>query len=103
MSDMTHQVARLLERAQTGHAREALAEAEFALRGGDHAGMHYVRAIALVTLGENPVPALDLMARVAEREGSPGWYACALATRASHVLRTGDTDDPDGVLHDLVL
>ncbi|MCU7727299.1 GGDEF domain-containing protein [Actinoplanes sp. KI2] len=102
MSDITRQVARLLERAQTGHAREALAEAERVLRGGDHAGMHYVRAIALVNLGENPIPALDLMARVAECEGSPGWHACALATRASIELRTGDTDDPDGVLHDLV-
>jgi diguanylate cyclase (GGDEF)-like protein len=65
--------------------------------------MHYVRAIALVNLGENPIPALDLMARVAEREGSPGWHACALATRASLVLRAGDTADPDGVLHDLVI
>ena len=102
MSDITRQVARLLERAQSGHAREALAEAESALRDGDPAGMHFVRAIALANLGENPVPAFDVTARVAEREGSPGWRSCALSSRAAHMLRTGDTDNPDGVLHDLV-
>ena len=102
MTDITRQVARLLERAQSGHAREALAEAESAPHGGDPAGMHFVRAVALANLGEDPIPALGLMVRAAEHEGSPGWRACALATRASHLLRTGDTDDPDGVLHDLV-
>jgi len=102
MSDITRQVARLLERAQSGHAQEALAAAESALRDGDRAGMHFVRAVALETLGEDPIPALGLMVRAAEREGSPGWRACALASRASHLLRTGDTDDPDDVLHDLV-
>ena len=82
MSDITRQVARLLERAQSGHAREALAAAESALASGDRAGMHFVRAVALETLGEDPLPALGLMVRAAEREGSPGWRACALAARA---------------------
>ncbi|WP_030435324.1 GGDEF domain-containing protein [Actinoplanes subtropicus] len=102
MSDIARQVARLLERAQSGHAREALAEAEAALDEGDRAGMHFVRAVALETLGQDPIPALGLMVRAAAREGSPGWRACALASRASHMLRTGGADDPDAVLHDLV-
>ena len=106
----TRQVARLLERAQSGQARAALAEAErvLAARTGDladgPAGMHFVRAIALANLGDPlaPLPALDLMARAAEREASAGWLACALATRASHHLRRGDAYELDDVLHDLV-
>ncbi|MFF5287843.1 GGDEF domain-containing protein [Paractinoplanes globisporus] len=111
MTETTRRAARLLERAQSGHARAALDEAESVLRqytgniADGPAGMHFVRAIALANLGDPhaPLPALDLMARAAEREGSPGWHACALATRASHVLRLGETGyDADGVLHDLV-
>ena len=105
MSDITRQVARLLERAQSGHAQEALAAAESALRDGDRAGMHFVRAVALETLGEDPIPALGLMVRAAEREGSPGWRACALATRASERLRLGEEEndeyDVDAALRDL--
>ncbi|MFC7277225.1 diguanylate cyclase [Paractinoplanes rhizophilus] len=110
MGEVTRQAARLLERAQSGHARAVLGEAErvLAARTGDIADgpacMHFVRAIALVNLGDPDVslPALDLMARAAEREDSPGWLACALATRAAHHLRRGDAYELDDVLHDLV-
>jgi diguanylate cyclase (GGDEF)-like protein len=65
--------------------------------------MHFVRAIALTNLGEPHavLEALDLMAAAADRENSPGWHACALATRSSHHLRLGD-GETTGVLHDLV-
>jgi diguanylate cyclase (GGDEF)-like protein len=110
MSEITRQAARLLERAQSGQARAVLAEAEAVLSGrtGDIADgpacMHFVRAIAQANLGDphGPLPALDLMAQAAEREGSPGWLACALATRAAHHLRVGAAYELDDVLHDLV-
>ncbi|MFI5891599.1 diguanylate cyclase [Actinoplanes sp. NPDC051513] len=110
MTDITRRAARLLERAQSGHARAVLAEAERVLAAypGDIADgpacMHFVRAIALANLGDPqaPLPALELMARAAEREGSPGWLACALATRAAHHLRRNDAYELDDVLHDLV-
>ncbi|GIF25909.1 diguanylate cyclase (GGDEF)-like protein [Actinoplanes tereljensis] len=105
MSDIARQAARLLEQAQSGQAAAALAEAETYLTGGDGpAGMHFVRALALINLGDphGAVPALDLMAEAAVRENSPGWLACALATRASHQLRLGEGEGETGVLQDLV-
>jgi diguanylate cyclase (GGDEF)-like protein len=115
MGEITQLAARLLEQAQSGEAAAALAHAEMVLsaRTGDiadgPASMHFVRAVALLNMSDPyaPLPALDLMAHAAEREGSPGWHACALGTRASHLLRLGETVedagyDLDGVLHDLV-
>jgi diguanylate cyclase (GGDEF)-like protein len=115
MSKLTQKAARLLEQAQSGQAESALryAETVLAARTGAIADgpacMHFVRAIAMVNLGDTrgPLAAFDLMIAAAEREGSPGWHACALASRAAHLLRLGEAAgeagyDLDGVLHDLV-
>ncbi|MEU4237092.1 GGDEF domain-containing protein [Actinoplanes sp. NPDC026619] len=106
MTEITQQAARLLEQAQSGQAAEALAEAEMFLGGGSDgpACMHFVRALALTNLGDPhaAVPAFDLMATAAVRENSPGWLACALASRASAQLRLGEGEGETGVLQDLV-
>ncbi|WP_433292368.1 diguanylate cyclase domain-containing protein [Actinoplanes sp. CA-030573] len=111
MSEIAQQAARWLERAQSGHAEAALdfAESMLAEATGDIADgpacMHFVRAVALAGLGEPELSlaALDVAARAAERDGSPGWRSCALATKAAHLMRIGDTGrDFDEILHDLV-
>ncbi|GIM93897.1 GGDEF domain-containing protein [Paractinoplanes toevensis] len=104
MSEITQQAARLLELAQSGGATAALATADAYLTDGGPACMHFVRALALTNLGDpqGSVPALDLMAEAAVRENSPGWLACALATRASVQLRLGEGEGETGVLQDLV-
>jgi diguanylate cyclase (GGDEF)-like protein len=109
VQDSTRRVARLLERAQAGEDAEVLAEAETSLRspGGDQAGMHFVRVVALIVRGElrAALAALEPMLHAAERDHNPGWRACALATRASQRLRLGEEDgteyDVDAALRDL--
>ncbi|GIF10301.1 GGDEF domain-containing protein [Actinoplanes teichomyceticus] len=114
MRETTQHAARLLERAQTGEAAAALAEAEAVLRAptGDLADgpacMHFVRVVAHIAQADprGAIAAVEPMLRAAEREGSGGWQACALASRAWQRLRLGEADaaehDADGVLRDLV-
>ncbi|WP_239164204.1 GGDEF domain-containing protein [Actinoplanes palleronii] len=114
MRETTQHAVRLLERAQTGDAIAALAEAEAVLRSvtGDLADgpacMHFVRVVAHIAQGEPlaAIAAAEPMLRAARREGSAGWQACALASRAWQRLRLGETDtaehDVAGVLRDLV-
>ena len=109
MQDSSRRAARLLERAQAGEADTVLAEVTAGLRtpGGDLACMHFVRVVALIVRGDlrAVLDAVELMLRAADREGSPGWRACALATRASERLRLGEEDgdeyDVDAALRDL--
>jgi diguanylate cyclase (GGDEF)-like protein len=108
------EVARLLERAQTGGHDEALLRAERLLREptGDlrdgPAGMHFVRCVALVTQGrtDEALAAIDVMLACAECETDPGWRSCGLSLRAYQRLMLGGqhtTDsDLDAVLQDLV-
>ncbi|MCY1143652.1 GGDEF domain-containing protein [Actinoplanes sp. Pm04-4] len=110
MTDVTRHAAHLLERAQGGHAAEVLVEVEELLGepGGDVACLHFVRSIALNMLGDLCAAreGLDRMAAVAEREQSPGWLGCAIATRASERIKVGEVDgadyDLEEVLRDLV-
>jgi hypothetical protein len=109
MQDSSRRAARLLERAQAGEADAVLAEVTAGLRtpGGDRAGMHFVRVVALIVRGDlrAVLDGVELMLRAADREGSPGWRACALATRAAERLRLGERDgdehDVDAALRDL--
>jgi diguanylate cyclase (GGDEF)-like protein len=113
MDDVGQRAARLLEEAQAGRAAEVLAVAETMLRGstGDladgPAAIHFARVVALIMLGDirASIAGADLMLHAAEVEGSAGWRACALATRASERLRHGDMDiaehDADAALRDL--
>jgi len=113
MTDVARRAARLLEEAQAGRAEHVLGVAEAALRArtGDladgPAALHFARVVALIMLGaaREGLAAVELMLRAAEREGSAGWLACALATRASERLRPGDADvaehDADSILRDL--
>ncbi|MEV6298815.1 GGDEF domain-containing protein [Actinoplanes sp. NPDC051861] len=114
MREMTREAARLLERAQTGEAAAALARAEEALRSvnGDLADgpacMHFVRVVVRIAQADphGAIAAADVMLLAAEREGSSGWQACALASRAWQRLRLGEVDpaqyDVGSVLRDLV-
>jgi diguanylate cyclase (GGDEF)-like protein len=109
MQDPSRRAARLLERAQAGEADAVLAEVTAGLGapGGDLACLHFVRAVALIVQGDlrAALAAVEVMLRAAEREGSNGWTACALATRASQRLRLGEEDikeyDVDAALRDL--
>ncbi|GIF05885.1 GGDEF domain-containing protein [Actinoplanes siamensis] len=114
MRDTTQHAVRLLERAQSGDPAGALAEAETVLRAvtGDlvdgPACMHFVRVVAHIaqTDPRGAIAAVEPMLVAAVREGSGGWQACALASRAWQRLRLGEVDaaehDLDGVLRDLV-
>ncbi len=114
MREITQHAVRLLERAQTGDPAGALAAAETVLRAatGDlvdgPACMHFARVVAYIALADprGAIAAVEPMLIAAVREGSGGWQACALASRAWQRLRLGELDatehDLDGVLHDLV-
>ncbi|GAA2863019.1 hypothetical protein Acy02nite_52970 [Actinoplanes cyaneus] len=114
MREITQHAVRLMERAQTGDPAGALAEAETVLRAatGDlvdgPACMHFVRVVAHIAQSDprGAIAAVEPMLAAAAREGSGGWQACALASRAWQRLRLGELDatehDLDGVLHDLV-
>ncbi|WP_433360317.1 diguanylate cyclase domain-containing protein [Actinoplanes sp. CA-142083] len=109
MQDPSRHAARLLERAQAGEADAVLTEVTAGLGapGGDLACLHFVRVVALIVQGDlrAALAAVEIMLRAAEREGSNGWVACALATRASERLRLGEEDiaeyDVDSALRDL--
>jgi diguanylate cyclase (GGDEF)-like protein len=115
MDDILRHAVRLLEEAQTGQAAAALNRADALLRGvtGDLADgpacLHFVRALALNLLADLPgaEDAVELMLTAAEREGSAGWQAAALGTRASQRLRVAGSNtadyDLDGVVRDLVM
>ena len=69
--------------------------------------MHFVRYVALGILGRSSeiLGALDLMRRVAEREGSRVRRSCALSGRAFRLLQLGDQladRDANAALQDLV-
>ncbi|MEU4621474.1 GGDEF domain-containing protein [Actinoplanes sp. NPDC023801] len=114
MREITREAARLLERAQIGEADAARDRAEEVLRSvsGDLADgpacMHFVRMVTFIAQADpaGAIKAADLMLPAAEREGSAGWRACALAGRAWQRLRLGRMDpsqnDVDRVLRDLV-
>ena len=110
MNDPNALVARLLGQAQAGHPDVALERAEAALHAysGNVAGLHLVRYVSLNIAGDVPraAAALDDMVTTAERERSPGWLACGLATRVSYTLRqfeiAGADFDLDRVLRDMV-
>ncbi|GAA4591490.1 hypothetical protein GCM10023107_19980 [Actinoplanes octamycinicus] len=105
MRETTLHAVRLLERAQTGEAAAVQAEAETALRAvtGDLADgpacMHFVRVVSFIARGDQraAIEAAGPMLRAAEREGSRGWQAAALASRAWQRLRlSAPTADPAG-------
>ena len=114
MDDVGRRAARLLEEAQAGRAEDVLTRVEALLREptGDLADgaapLHFVRVVSLIMMDQLRacLAATDLMLRAAERDGSVGWRACALATRASEGLRLGDLDiaehDVDAALRDLI-
>ncbi|GAA0480818.1 diguanylate cyclase [Paractinoplanes deccanensis] len=109
MDDVMREAMRLLEEAQAGGAHEALDRAGSLLRrAGDRACLHFVRAVCHDVLGDpaSAESALDDMLTAADAEGSPGWRACALGTRAGQRARLGETHavdyDLDGVMRDLV-
>ncbi|AEV87996.1 Cellulose synthesis regulatory protein [Actinoplanes sp. SE50] len=112
MRETTQHAVRLLERAQTGDATAALAEAETVLRspGGDLACMHFVRVVCRIAQSDpaGAIAAVGPMLCAAEREGSRGWQAAGLASRAWQRLRAASTGgmtadhDTDEVLRDLV-
>ncbi|MEU4241739.1 GGDEF domain-containing protein [Actinoplanes sp. NPDC026619] len=110
MHEASRRAARLLERAQAGEADAVLTEVESTLRGpgGDLAAMHFVRVVVFIVRGDlrAALAAIELMLRAAEREGSNGWIACALSTRASERMRLGEEDgaeyDVDAALRDLI-
>ncbi len=107
--DVTQEVARLLEQAQTGQADAAVARADALLRDDDRACLHFVRATAFNVLSDIAAfeDAVQLMLDAADREQSPGWRACALSARAGVRSRFGEAHsadyDLDGVLRDLVM
>ncbi|WP_433291505.1 diguanylate cyclase domain-containing protein [Actinoplanes sp. CA-030573] len=111
MQDPSRRAARMLERAQAGEADAVLIEAESLLRlpGGDLACFHFCRVVALIVQGDlrSVLRAVEHMLRAADREGSNGWRAAALSTRASERLRLGEEDiaeyDVDAALRDLTL
>jgi diguanylate cyclase (GGDEF)-like protein len=111
MREITLEAASLLEHAQIGEAVAARDRAESVLRSvsGDLADgpacMHFVRVVSFIAQAEPAaaVEAADLMLPAAEREGSAGWRACALASRAWQRSRLGQADnDVERVLRDLV-
>lgn len=114
MPEITREAARLLERAMTGEAAATRAHAESVLRAvsGDLADgpacMHFVRSVTYIAQADpaSAVEAAELMLAAAEREGSAGWQACALATRAWQLLRLGQPalaeNHGDRALRDLV-
>ncbi|BCJ42277.1 hypothetical protein GCM10010168_87240 [Actinoplanes ianthinogenes] len=120
MRENTLHAVRLLERAQTGDAVAVLAEAEAVLRAATGeladgpACMHFVRMVAYIAQADPraAIEAAGPMLCAAEREGSRGWQAAALASRAWQRLRLtapgGSAGEPaadydaDEVLRDLV-
>ncbi|GAA0798635.1 GGDEF domain-containing protein [Spirilliplanes yamanashiensis] len=114
MDEVSRRAARMLSAAQTGGAARMLPLAESILEertgalADGPAAMHFVRAVALIMLGDlrAAIAAAGLMLAAAEREGSAGWRSCALATRASERIKLGERDvsghDGEAALRDLV-
>jgi hypothetical protein len=67
MSEITRRVARLLERAQSGHAREALAEAE----------THFTQVSATSAIAATLVARGDICRRTDELEQAADLYRAA--------------------------
>lgn len=106
----TEQVDRLVDRAQSGHAEEALAEAcELVARGGDRAdaSLFFACAVAADVLGDHGAAADHATAGVdaADRDGRDGWRAACLAMRALQLMSDGtsgpDSYDETQVMRDL--
>jgi diguanylate cyclase (GGDEF)-like protein len=108
LCDMSRQVVHLLERAQAGDALEVRLIAASLLRTDPSAAHHFVNVVTHIAEADpaGSLAALEPMLAAAVREGSRGWQACALGTRAAERLKLGATDpaayDVDAALHDLV-
>jgi diguanylate cyclase (GGDEF)-like protein len=106
--DMSRQVVHLLERALAGDALEVRALAECLLRSQPSAAHHFVNVVTYIAEADpaGSLRALEPMLAAALREGSRGWQACALGTRATERLKLGASDtaayDVDAALRDLV-
>ena len=113
-ADADLDVPRLLERAQSGGAAlvleltSAVIAAAVTRAVDAPAAVHFAHVVALVHLDryDEALRAGDDLLRVAERAGSDGWRACALAERACINLLVVDTadggHDADVVLRDVV-
>lgn len=105
---MSRQVVQLLERAQAGDALEVRAIAATLLRSDPSAAHHFVNVVTYVAGADHAgsLRAVEPMLAAAVREGSRGWQAAALATRATERLKLGASDpayyDIDASLRDLV-
>jgi diguanylate cyclase (GGDEF)-like protein len=105
---MSRQVVHLLERAQAGDALEVRAVAAALLLQEASAAHHFVNVVTYIAEADpaGSLAALEPMLAAAVRQGSRGWQACALATRATERLKLGASDpaayDIDASLRDLV-
>ncbi|MEV6841893.1 GGDEF domain-containing protein [Actinoplanes sp. NPDC051411] len=105
---MSRQVVHLLERAQAGDALEVRAVAIDLLAADPCAAHHFVNVVTYIAEADpsGSLAALEPMLAAAVREGSRGWQACALGTRAAERLKLGASDpagyDIDASLRDLV-
>jgi diguanylate cyclase (GGDEF)-like protein len=105
---MSRQVVHLLERAQAGDALEVRRAAEALIGQDPSAAHHFVNVVTFIAEADpaGALAALEPMLAAAVREGSRGWHACALGTRACERLKLGATDpaayDFDAALRDLV-
>jgi diguanylate cyclase (GGDEF)-like protein len=108
IGDMSRQVVHLLERAQAGDALEVRLIAASLLRSDPSAAHHFVNVVTHIAEADpaGSLAALEPMLAAAAQEGSRGWQACALGTRAAERLKLGASDpaayDVDAALHDLV-
>jgi diguanylate cyclase (GGDEF)-like protein len=105
---MSRRVVHLLERAQAGDALEVRAAASVLLRSDPSAAHHFINVVTYIAEADpaGSLAALEPMLAAAVREGSRGWQACALGTRAAERLKLGASDpaayDIDASLRDLV-
>jgi diguanylate cyclase (GGDEF)-like protein len=106
--DMPQDVVQLLERAQAGDALEVRAVAADLLAADPSAAHHFVNVVTYIAEADpaGSLAALEPMLAAAVLEGSRGWQACALGSRAAERLKLGASDpaayDVDASLRDLV-
>jgi diguanylate cyclase (GGDEF)-like protein len=111
MGDIARDAARVLEIAQSGAPREALATVDAMLARYDEpqAALYYGRAVALHVLSDHlgSLQDCDRALVAADRAGDAGWRSAALSFRAVQRLYAGEegtaTYDVDAILHDLAL